>query len=95
MLVTFRIQYLVHDGPGGLGGCVMDGESRLRVLRRAAGRAAAHRVTMHVICDRDHILRLFNLTGLDRRITVARTLTEALQSFPPAEATAKTGKQDP
>jgi hypothetical protein len=39
---------------------------------------------VHVVCGRDHILRLFHLTGLDRRITVARTLTEALQSFPPA-----------
>jgi len=50
---------------------------------------------VHVICGRDHTLRLFRLTGLDRRVTVARTLTEALQSFPPAEATAKTDKQDP
>jgi anti-sigma B factor antagonist len=56
----------------------------LRALGRAAAQAAAHRVTVYVVCGRDHILRLFHLTGLDRRITVARTLTEALQSFPPA-----------
>ena len=56
----------------------------LRALGRAAAQAAAHRVTVYVVCGRDHILRLFHLTGLDRRITVARTLTEALQSFPSA-----------
>ena len=56
----------------------------LRALGRAAAEAAAHRVTVYVVCGRDHILRLLHLTGLDRRITVARTLTEALQSFPPA-----------
>jgi len=52
----------------------------LRALGRAAGQAAAHGGSLHAICGRDHILRLFHLTGLDRRIPVARTLTEALQS---------------
>jgi anti-sigma B factor antagonist len=51
----------------------------LRALGQAAGQAAEHGGRLHVICGRDHILRLFHLTGLDRRIAVVRTLTEALR----------------
>jgi anti-sigma B factor antagonist len=57
----------------------------IRALDRAAGQTASHHGSVYVICACDHILRLFNLTGLDRRITVARTLTEALQFSSPAE----------
>jgi anti-sigma B factor antagonist len=52
----------------------------LRALGRAAGQAAAHGGSVHAICGHDHILRLFHLTGLDQRIGVTPTLTEALQS---------------
>ncbi len=52
----------------------------LRVLARAAGQAAAQGTSLHVVCDRPQILRLFQFTGLDRRARMARTLAEALQA---------------
>ena len=53
----------------------------LRALGRAAKQAAAHSGKMHVICGRPQILRLFQLTGLDERIALDRTLADALQSL--------------
>jgi anti-sigma B factor antagonist len=53
----------------------------LRALGRAAKQAAAHSVRMHVVCGRPQILRLFELTGLDDRVSVTRTLTDALESL--------------
>jgi anti-sigma B factor antagonist len=53
----------------------------LRVLGRAAKQAAAHSVRMHVVCRRPQILRLFELTGLDDRVSVTRTLADALESL--------------
>lgn len=53
----------------------------LRVLARAAGQAAAQGTSLHVVCDRPQILRLFQFTGLDRRARMARTLAEALEAM--------------
>jgi anti-sigma B factor antagonist len=53
----------------------------LRALGRAAKQAAAHSVRMHVVCGRPQILRLFELTGLDNRVSVTRTLADALESL--------------
>ncbi len=49
----------------------------LRALGRAAKQAAAHRGRLHVVCGRPQILRLFHLTGLDDRVSLARTLADA------------------
>ena len=51
----------------------------LRAISRAAGQASARGTSLHVVCDQPHIVRLFHLTGLDRRIKLARTCDEALQ----------------
>jgi anti-anti-sigma regulatory factor len=48
---------------------------------RYAKQAAAHRGRLHVVCGRPQILRLFHLTGLDDRVSLARTLADALQSL--------------
>ena len=53
----------------------------LRALGRAAKQAAAHSTRMHVVCGRPQILRLFELTGLDDRVSVTRTLADALESL--------------
>jgi anti-sigma B factor antagonist len=53
--------------------------SGLGALAGAAGLAAEHGVSLHVVCARPHIRRLFRLTGLDRSMPLARTLAEALQ----------------
>ncbi len=53
----------------------------LRALGRAAKLAAAHSGKMHVVCGRPQILRLFELTGLDDRISVTDTLAGALESL--------------
>jgi anti-sigma B factor antagonist len=57
----------------------------LRVLGRAAAQAATNGLTLRVACGQDHILRLFQLTGLDRRLTVTPTLAQALQSLTPEQ----------
>jgi anti-sigma B factor antagonist len=56
--------------------------SGLRVLASAASRAAAHGTSLHAVCARHHIRRLFAITGLDRQIPLARTVTEARHSLP-------------
>jgi len=53
----------------------------LRGLGRAAKQAAAHSGKMHVVCGRPQILRLFQLTGLDDRVSVTHTLADALESL--------------
>ena len=55
-------------------------EEQLSALAVAGDAVLADLTQVHAICGRDHILRLFHLTGLDHRIAAARTLTEALQS---------------
>ena len=50
----------------------------LSALVGAANRAAAHGGSLHVVCTRPKIRKLFRLTGLDRRLPPAPTLDEAL-----------------
>jgi anti-sigma B factor antagonist len=51
----------------------------LATLSGAAERAAAHGGSLQVACVRPKIRELVRLTGLDRRIPLARTLDEALE----------------
>jgi anti-sigma B factor antagonist len=53
--------------------------SGLGALAGAAGLAAEHGASLHVVCARPQIRRLFRFTGLDASIPLARTLAEALQ----------------
>jgi anti-sigma B factor antagonist len=53
----------------------------LGVLARAASLAAAHGSSLHVVCARHQVRRLFTITGLDRQIPFARTVTEARQNL--------------
>jgi anti-sigma B factor antagonist len=53
----------------------------LGALVGAARRAAAHGTSLHVVCVRSQTRQLFHLTGLDRQLHLARTLTEALQAL--------------
>ena len=50
----------------------------LATLVGTANRAAAHGGSLQVACARPKIRQLLRLTGLDRRIPLARTLDEAL-----------------
>jgi anti-sigma B factor antagonist len=59
----------------------------LGVLAGAARRAAAHGGGLHVVCARPQVRQLFRLTGLDRRIPLARTLDGALDSLAAAQHT--------
>src|SRR5947207_8229249 len=58
----------------------------LGVLAGAANRAHASGASLHLVCSRPGIRRLFELTGLARRLPLARTLDEALaaRTRPPA-----------
>ena len=47
--------------------------SGLGVLASAASRAAAHGASLHLVCARDQVRRLFTITGLDRRIPLVPT----------------------
>jgi anti-anti-sigma factor len=49
------------------------------VLAGAARRAAVHGSTLLVVCARRQTRRLFRLTGLDRVVSLAGDMTEALQ----------------
>ena len=60
--------------------------SGLRALGRAAEQTAAHGASFHVICRRRHIVRLFRITKLDRRILLAGTRAEALGALAETEA---------
>jgi anti-sigma B factor antagonist len=53
----------------------------LGVLASSASRAAAHGASLHAVCARHQVRRLFAITGLDRQIPLARTVTEACQSL--------------
>jgi anti-sigma B factor antagonist len=53
----------------------------LGVLASAARRAAALGVSLHAVCARHHVRRLFTITGLDRQIPLARTVTEACHNL--------------
>jgi len=70
----------------------------LGVLVGAASRAAACGGSLHAVCARHQVRRLFAITGLDRQIPLARTMTEACQSLATAcdtpldEPTAGTGR---
>jgi anti-sigma B factor antagonist len=50
----------------------------LGALAVAARQAAAHGVSLHVVCSRPQTRRLFRVTGLDRHVPLARDLAEAL-----------------
>jgi anti-anti-sigma factor len=52
----------------------------LSVLVGTAKRAAAHGGSLYAACARPKIRKLFRLTGLDRRIPLARTLDEAREA---------------
>jgi anti-sigma B factor antagonist len=59
------------------------------VLAGAARRAAVHGSTLHVVCARRQTRRLFRLTGLDRVVSLAADMAEALHLLAtpvPAEA---------
>jgi anti-sigma B factor antagonist len=59
----------------------------LGALAGAAGRAAAHGASLHVVCARPQTVRVFRLTGLDRQIPLARSLDEALEALAAARDT--------
>jgi anti-sigma B factor antagonist len=50
----------------------------LSALVGTANQAAAHGTSVHVVCARPKILKVFRLTGLDRRLPPAPTVEEAL-----------------
>ncbi len=53
--------------------------SGLGALAVAARLAAEHGASLHVVCARPQVRRLFRLTGLDGPMSLARTRAEALQ----------------
>ena len=59
----------------------------LSALVGAANRADAYGGSLHVVCARPKIRKLFQLTGLDRRLPPARTLDEALNALMAARTT--------
>lgn len=58
----------------------------LGVLAGAANRARASGNSLHLVCSRTDIRRLFELTGLTRRLPLARTLYEVQAALTPAQA---------
>ena len=59
----------------------------LAALVGAAKRAAAHGGSLHVVCARPQIRKLFRLTGLDSRIPLAHSLDEAVEDLASAQTT--------
>jgi anti-sigma B factor antagonist len=59
----------------------------LGVLAGVARRAESYGGSLYVVCAQPQVRQLFLLTGLDRRIPLARTLNEAVQAFAAAQAT--------
>jgi anti-sigma B factor antagonist len=57
----------------------------LGVLVGAANRVGASGASLRLVCSRPGIRRLFDLTGLARRLPLARTLDEVLAALPPAQ----------
>jgi anti-sigma B factor antagonist len=55
--------------------------SGLGVLAGVASRARARGGSLHAVCIRYLVRRLFTITGLDRQIPLARTVTEARHSL--------------
>jgi anti-sigma B factor antagonist len=53
----------------------------LGVLAGAASRTTAHGSSLHVVCARNEVRRLFTITGLDRHIPLARTRTQACRNL--------------
>ena len=53
----------------------------LSALVGTANRADAHGGSLYAACSRPKIRKLFRLTGLDRRIPLARTLDEAREAL--------------
>ena len=53
----------------------------LGVLASAASRTAAHGASLHVVCARHQVRRLFTITGLDRHIPLAHTMTQACRNL--------------
>ena len=51
--------------------------SGLGVLARVAGQARAQGASLHAVCARHLVRRLFAITGLDRQVPLARTVTDA------------------
>jgi anti-sigma B factor antagonist len=64
----------------------------LGALAGAAGRAAAHGGSLHVVCARDLTRRLFCLTGLDRPAGLAGTVAGALHILAAGPDTPAGGK---
>jgi anti-sigma B factor antagonist len=58
----------------------------LGALIGADRRAAAHGGRLHAVCGRPQTRKLLTLTGVDRRINLAATLSEALTSAASGEA---------
>ena len=59
----------------------------LRVLAAAARQAAGSGGSLHVVSARYQVRRVFALTGLDRQIPLARTLTGVLAGLPAGRET--------
>jgi anti-sigma B factor antagonist len=59
----------------------------LSAMVGAAKRTAAYGGSLHLVCARPEIRKLFRLTGLDSRIPLARSLDEALESLASGQAT--------
>lgn len=55
--------------------------SGLGVLASAANLAAARGASLQAACARHQVQRLFTITGLDRQIPLARTVTEACENL--------------
>ena len=51
--------------------------SGLGVLARVASQARTQGASLHAVCARHLVRRLFAITGLDRQIPLARTVTDA------------------
>jgi anti-sigma B factor antagonist len=59
--------------------------SGLGALAWAARQAAAQGVSLYVVCAQPQTRRLFQVTGLDRQIPLARNLAEALHALGAAD----------
>jgi anti-sigma B factor antagonist len=59
----------------------------LGALAGAAHQAAAHGVSLHVVCARPQTRRLFRVTGLDRQVPLVRDLAEALVALEASRGT--------
>jgi anti-sigma B factor antagonist len=64
-----------------LDGVTFTDAAGLGVPASAARRAAARGASLHAVCARHQVRRLFTTTGLDRQIPLARTITEACQNL--------------